>query len=44
VHDRSGGRPFGNVDDLIGRDELAAITDRYKVVAGFDRAAVGAKP
>ena len=43
VHERSGGRPFGNIDDLISRDELAAITDNYKKVAGFDKASLQAK-
>ena len=43
VHEKSGDRPFGNIDDLIGREELAAITDRYKRVAGFDKATMQAK-
>ncbi len=44
VHERSGDRPFNHIDDLISRDELAAITDGYKRVAGFDKASLGAKP
>jgi hypothetical protein len=43
VHERSGDKPFGNIDDLINRDELAAITDGYKRVAGFDKATLQAK-
>jgi 2-polyprenyl-6-methoxyphenol hydroxylase-like FAD-dependent oxidoreductase len=43
VHERSGDKPFGNIDDLISRDELAAITDGYKRVAGFDKATLQAK-
>jgi 2-polyprenyl-6-methoxyphenol hydroxylase-like FAD-dependent oxidoreductase len=43
VHERSGGKPFGNIDDLISREELAAITDNYKKVAGFDKATLSAK-
>ena len=43
VHERSGGRPFGDINDLVSREELAAITDGYKVVAGFDRASLSAK-
>ena len=43
VHERSGGKPFASIDDLISSAELAAITDDYKRVAGFDRAAL-AKP
>ena len=43
VHERSGGRPFRRIDDLISTAELAAITDDYKRVAGFDRASLSAK-
>ena len=43
VHERSGGRPFRHIDDIVSQEELAAITDGYKVVAGFDRASLGAK-
>ncbi|WP_442909676.1 flavin-dependent oxidoreductase [Hydrogenophaga sp.] len=31
----SGGRPFDNIDDLISQDELRAISDNYKQIAGF---------
>lgn len=31
----SGGRPFNCIDELISQDELRAISDRYKQVAGF---------
>jgi len=31
----SGGQPFSNIDDLISQDELRAISDHYKQVAGF---------
>jgi 2-polyprenyl-6-methoxyphenol hydroxylase-like FAD-dependent oxidoreductase len=43
VHERSGGKPFERLEDLVSRDELAAITDGYKRVAGFDKASVNAK-
>jgi 2-polyprenyl-6-methoxyphenol hydroxylase-like FAD-dependent oxidoreductase len=43
VHERSGGQPFANIADLITTAELAAITDDYKRVAGFDRASLRAK-
>jgi hypothetical protein len=28
---------------LVSQEELAAITDEYKVIAGFDRASLNAK-
>jgi 2-polyprenyl-6-methoxyphenol hydroxylase-like FAD-dependent oxidoreductase len=31
----SGGRPFERIDDLISQDELRAISDNYKQIAGF---------
>lgn len=31
----SGGQPFDNIDDLISQDELRAISDNYKQIAGF---------
>lgn len=31
----SHGQPFNNIDDLISQDELRAISDHYKMVAGF---------
>lgn len=31
----SGGRPFERIDDLISQDELRAISDNYKKIAGF---------
>lgn len=35
VHDRTGGKPFDNLDDFITRDELLAISNKYKSVAGL---------
>ena len=43
VHERSGGQPFRHIDDLFSRDELAAITDGYKRIAGFDKETLAAK-
>jgi len=43
VHEKSGDKPFGKIDDLIDREELAAITDYYKHVAGFDKETLQAK-
>ena len=34
---RSGDRPFERIEDVIGLDELKAISDGYKRVAGYDR-------
>lgn len=31
----SGGQPFRHIDDLISQDELRAISDNYKQIAGF---------
>tara|TARA_A100001391_G_scaffold117764_1_gene79797 strand:+ start:17512 stop:18762 length:1251 start_codon:yes stop_codon:yes gene_type:complete len=35
VHERSGGKPFDSIDDVISQDELANISQSYKRVAGF---------
>ena len=37
VYRRTGDKPFASIDDVISRDELVAITDRYKRVAGYDK-------
>lgn len=37
VYQRTGDKPFSNIDDVIGKDELMAITQGYKRVAGYDR-------
>jgi len=34
---RTGDRPFERIEDVIGLDELKAISDGYKRVAGYDR-------
>ena len=36
VYLRTGDRPFDDIDAVISRDELAAISDSYKRVAGYD--------
>ena len=35
VDELSGGQPFRHIDDLISQQELRAISDHYKQVAGF---------
>lgn len=34
---RTGDKPFRNIDDVISRDELLALSDGYKRVAGYDK-------
>ena len=36
VHERSGGKPFDDIHDIISEQELKDISERYKQVAGFD--------
>lgn len=40
VHERSGDRPFERIEDIVSPDELAAISNNYKKIAGYDRTAV----
>ncbi|MEU4680478.1 flavin-dependent oxidoreductase [Micromonospora sp. NPDC023737] len=35
VHERSGDKPFERLSDIVSDEELRAITERYKTVAGF---------
>lgn len=35
VHERTGDKPFGKIEDVISDEELAAISQGYKRVAGF---------
>jgi 5-methylphenazine-1-carboxylate 1-monooxygenase len=37
VYERSGDKPFQNVDSVISPSELKALSDRYKQVAGYDQ-------
>jgi 2-polyprenyl-6-methoxyphenol hydroxylase-like FAD-dependent oxidoreductase len=36
VYERTGDRPFERIEDVIGAQELAALSERYKQVAGYD--------
>ena len=36
VYERTGDRPFGRIDEVISPQELAALSQRYKQVAGYD--------
>ena len=40
VYERTGDKPFAKIDEVISADELKALTDRYKRVAGYDKAAL----
>jgi 5-methylphenazine-1-carboxylate 1-monooxygenase len=37
VYRRTGDKPFHSIDDVISLEELAAMSDGYKRVAGYDR-------
>jgi 5-methylphenazine-1-carboxylate 1-monooxygenase len=41
VEELTGDRPFGNLDDYITQDELRALSDNYKRIAGFAVSDVG---
>jgi 5-methylphenazine-1-carboxylate 1-monooxygenase len=40
VYRRTGDKPFGRIDDVISQSELAALSDGYKRVAGYDHASL----
>jgi 2-polyprenyl-6-methoxyphenol hydroxylase-like FAD-dependent oxidoreductase len=40
VFERTGDKPFDRIDAVISPEELKALSDRYKKVAGYDRQAV----
>jgi 2-polyprenyl-6-methoxyphenol hydroxylase-like FAD-dependent oxidoreductase len=44
VFERSGGRRFDNIEDVVPTAELQAISDNYKRVAGYDPVALKARP
>jgi 2-polyprenyl-6-methoxyphenol hydroxylase-like FAD-dependent oxidoreductase len=37
IYRRTGDKPFNNINEVISREELQAITDNYKLVAGYDK-------
>ncbi|MGN6621699.1 MAG: flavin-dependent oxidoreductase [Sphingomonas sp.] len=43
VHERTGGKRFEKIEDVISPEELQAISDRYKTVAGFDKEQLAAR-
>ncbi|WP_418148203.1 FAD-dependent monooxygenase [Variovorax paradoxus] len=44
VYERSGGKPFARIDDVVPQAELQAISDAYKRVAGYDPAQLKNRP
>jgi 2-polyprenyl-6-methoxyphenol hydroxylase-like FAD-dependent oxidoreductase len=40
VFERSGDRPFRAIDDVISREELAGLSERYKQIAGYSKEAL----
>jgi len=44
VWNRSGGKPFARIEDVVPTAELEGILDRYKKVAGFDRETLRNRP
>src|SRR5258706_871609 len=42
VFQRTNDRPFGAIDDVISRDELAALSEGYKRIAGYSKDALRA--
>lgn len=43
VFERTGDRPFARLDDVISQEELAAMSNSYKKVAGYDKATLAAR-
>lgn len=37
VYERTGDRPFDRIEEVISPDELKALSERYKKVAGYDQ-------
>ena len=37
VYRRTGDKPFSQIDDVISREELAALSESYKRIAGYDK-------
>ena len=37
VYRRTGDKPFSHIEDVISREELAALSESYKRIAGYDK-------
>jgi 2-polyprenyl-6-methoxyphenol hydroxylase-like FAD-dependent oxidoreductase len=44
VYERTGDRPFERIDAVISAQELIALSDRYKQVAGYDKGTLQGTP
>jgi 2-polyprenyl-6-methoxyphenol hydroxylase-like FAD-dependent oxidoreductase len=44
VHERSGDKPFGNINEIISDAELAEISSSYKRIAGFEIEQLKSRP
>ena len=44
VLDRTGDKPFDRIEDVISEEEMSAISQRYKRIAGFDQETLLAGP
>jgi 2-polyprenyl-6-methoxyphenol hydroxylase-like FAD-dependent oxidoreductase len=40
IYERTGDRPFERIESVISADELKAISERYKGIAGYDKPSV----
>jgi len=43
VYLRTGDRPFKNIEDVISREEILALTEGYKRIAGYDKETLAAQ-
>ena len=40
VHERTGDKPFDRIEDVVGENEMRAMAENYKRIAGFEREAL----
>jgi 5-methylphenazine-1-carboxylate 1-monooxygenase len=40
VFQRTNDRPFGQIDEVISREELVALSEGYKRIAGYSKEAL----
>jgi hypothetical protein len=40
VYQRTGDKPFDRIESVIAPEELKALSERYKQVAGYDKQAL----